>query len=151
VRNGLQRPLRAFFNNLKENNMPNMANITIKKADGTTDIVWAQKSPSAGDKVPAIWRSDTVGASAAHRPEFKVWTFGTPNGKQRVAKTTLTYPITVLDGTLTKVVGYCTQVTETKVFMEATDVEAGEVVNQGFNLLASALIKQAVKEGFAPT
>jgi transcriptional regulator of met regulon len=36
--------------------MPAMANITVKKADDTTDVIYVAISPSAGDKVPAIWQ-----------------------------------------------------------------------------------------------
>lgn len=35
--------------------MPNMANITVKKADGTTDVVYTALTPSAGDKTSARW------------------------------------------------------------------------------------------------
>jgi len=133
--------------------MPNMADITVKKADGTTDIVWSALSPSAGDKVAAIWRSQTVGAAVAYRPEFKLWTFSAPNGTQRVAKATLVYPVTETDSSsgLTKVVGFITQVVETKVLGLAADTVAAEAVYQAQNLMASALVKQSIKDGFAPT
>lgn len=39
--------------------MPAMAAITVKKADGTTDIVYDIKSQSAGDGTWASWRQDT--------------------------------------------------------------------------------------------
>lgn len=131
--------------------MPNMANITVKKADGTTDIVWTNKSPSAGDKVPAIWRSDTVGASVAFRPEFRLWSYGASGGTQRSVKSSLVYPILEVDGTITRVIGYCTQVSETKLLLKASDADSKECAYQGFNLLGSALVKQSVWEGFAPT
>lgn len=131
--------------------MPAMANLTVKKADGTTDIVWTALSPSAGDKVPAIWRSQTVGAAVAFRPEFRLWSYGVPSGLQRAVKSSLVYPILQVDGTVTKVIGYCTQVTETKLLLAAPDADAGEAVYQGFNLVGHASVKQAVKEGFSFT
>lgn len=131
--------------------MPAIGNMTVKKADGTTDIIWTALSPSAGDKVPAIWRSQTVGSSVALRPEFRMWSFGNAGNTQRVIKTSLVYPVVQLDGTVSKVIGYCTQTTETKLLLAATDADAGEVVHQGFNILALAATKAAVKDGFAPT
>lgn len=131
--------------------MPSMANLTVKKADGTTDIVWTGLSPSAGDKVPAVWRSQTIGANVQQRPEFRLWSFGTPNGNQRTVKSSLVYPVLQVAGGVTTVIGFCTQVMETKIAIVASDADAGECVYQGFNILSTALIKQAVKEGFAPT
>lgn len=43
--------------------MPSMASITVKKFDGTTDIVYDALSASGGDSSPAVWRQDT-GAAA---------------------------------------------------------------------------------------
>ena len=43
--------------------MPSMASITVKKYDGTTDIVFDALSASGGDNSPAVWRQDT-GATA---------------------------------------------------------------------------------------
>ena len=131
--------------------MPNMAAITVKKADGTTDIVWTNMSPSAGDRVQAVWRSQTVGGTVAQRPSFSAWAFGTPGGNQREFKTALVYPILQVASGVTTIIGYCTQTSDTKVLLNAPDVDAGEAVYQGFNLLGSALIKQSAKEGFAPT
>lgn len=131
--------------------MPAMADITVKKADNTTDILWTAMSPSAGDKVPAIWRSNTVGASVAFRPELQMWSFSASGGTQRSVKTSLVYPILEVDGSITRVIGYCTQVTETKLLLKATDADAGEAVAQGINLLDSTLLVAAIKAGFAPT
>lgn len=131
--------------------MTAMANITVKKADGTTDIVWAGLSPSAGDKVPAIWRSQTVGASVAFRPEFKLTTSSPPNGNQRSSKATMVYPVVETIAGKSSVLGYITFSGEFKVLNLAPDVDAGEAVYQCMNLLGSSLIKQSVKEGFAPT
>lgn len=39
--------------------MPTMANITVKKADGTTDIVFDAIAGSGGDTSAARWRQDT--------------------------------------------------------------------------------------------
>lgn len=129
-----------------------MANLTVKKADGTTDIVWTALAPSAGDKVPAVWRSQTVGTAVAYRPEFKLWTLSNGSGNQRVAKATLVYPVTQTDtSNIPKVVGYITFTGEVKVATLATDVDAGEAVYQAMNLMSSPLVKQSIKEGFAPT
>lgn len=52
--------------------MSTIGNLSVKKTDGTTDIVWTAITGSAGDKVPALWRSNTVGANIAVRPDFRL-------------------------------------------------------------------------------
>lgn len=54
--------------------MPSMANIIIKKADGTTDITYTALTPSSGDKVPAQWRVESIGTVAGNRPTFMIQT-----------------------------------------------------------------------------
>lgn len=44
--------------------MAAIANITVKRYDGTTDIVWDALSGSPGDGQPAIYRMDTGTSSA---------------------------------------------------------------------------------------
>lgn len=130
--------------------MPQMANITVKKADGTTDILWTAMAPAAGDKSSAIWRSNTVGASVAQRPELRMQSQGNSQGTQRVIKTNFVYPILATENGVVMIKGYVTQVTESKITLTAPDADAKEAVYQGFNLLSSALVKDAVQAGFAP-
>lgn len=126
-------------------------NETVLKYDGTTNIVWTLKSPSAGDKVPASWRSETVGSAAAFRPEFRQWAYDAPSGKQRVVKTSCVYPVTGVDATggRTKVFGYVTRVTETKIFSEAPDTDVQEAVAQSMGL--ERALRSDVIAGVGPT
>lgn len=131
--------------------MASITDLTVKKADTTTDILWTGMNGSAGDKLPAIWRSNTVGASVAFRPEFQMWAYTASSGTQRGVKTSLVYPILEVDGSITRVIGYCTQVSETKLLLKATDADAGEAVAQGINLLDHATLIAAIKSGFPPS
>lgn len=57
--------------------MPTMANLTVKKYDGVTDIVYDALSASGGDGSPAVWRQDTGAVAALPvglRKAFKLWT-----------------------------------------------------------------------------
>ena len=132
--------------------MPQMANITVKKNDGTTDITYTDMVPSAGDQSPAVWRSNTVGQAAAFRPELTC--VSQANGPRTARRIGLkfTYPslVTGGDGKVS---------ISDKAIMEVSflvpqgmlDADVNEAVSQGFNLLASPLIKDTVKAGFAPT
>lgn len=133
--------------------MPNMADITVKKADGTTSIVFSALTPSSGDKVAAQWRSETAGAAASLRPTFQVRSeWNGPRTARRV-DFSYQYPFTVTDTT--------TSVTSVKARIpfsgsmtipaEIPDSVVAEGVAQGTNLLTSALIVSVFKAGYAPT
>lgn len=50
--------------------MPQATNITVKKADGTTNYVWTLMSPSAGDGSFAQWNGE--GASRAAQGKLRI-------------------------------------------------------------------------------
>lgn len=131
--------------------MPNMANIVIKKADNTTDVTYTAATPSAGDKSPAVWKNQTVGTVLAARPTFTL--VGMDNGtrKARRMRTTFLWPKTRVDvaGNVT-VVGGASSESSHLIPQDMTPVEIGEYVAQYANLLASALTKQALVDGYAP-
>lgn len=132
--------------------MPQAANITIKKNDGTTDVVYTSVVPSAGDKTPAIFRNLTVGTAASHRPELKVVSRDNgPNTARRV-ESTFVYPVlaTGSDGKV-NVVDRAVITVSAVVPKSMPDADVNEAVSQGFNLHASTLLKDTVKSGYAPT
>lgn len=132
--------------------MPNMANITIKKNDGTTDVVYTAVVPSSGDKNSAIWRNLTVGTAAAHRPQLALMSMSNGPKTARRLEAKLTYP-TLATGTdgkvnvVDKVIVDCSAI----VPLGMVDTDIAEAVSQAFNLFASVLIKDSVKSGYAPT
>lgn len=132
--------------------MPQIANITVKKNDGSTDVVYTAVVPSAGDKSPAIWRNTTVGSAAAHQPEVQVISRANGPGSARRVELTGKYPtlVTGSDGKIS--VADRVVLTVSGVIplgMPTTDVN--EAVSQLLNVAASVLIKDSFKTGFAPT
>lgn len=132
--------------------MPSMANITIKKADGTTDVVYTQKTPSAGDKSPAVWKNDTVGTVLAARPTFTIMAMDNGTRKARRARTTFIWPKTRLDaaGNVT-VVGGASSESSHLIPQDMLADEIGEYVAQYAGLLYSTLIKASLNDGYAPS
>lgn len=133
--------------------MPAMAAITVKKNDGTTDVIYTSTSPSAGNGNPAIWRNDTVGTAMSHRPELRLTSREGGNGVNRVLRATFVWPQVALDSTtnVSKIVNKLAAASDWTVPKDMPATEIAEAVSQYANLLASALIKQSVKDGFAPT
>jgi len=60
--------------------MPSMANITVKKNDGTTDATYTALTPSAGDKVSAQWRNNSQSTIAANRAAYALKAERTTSG-----------------------------------------------------------------------
>lgn len=132
--------------------MPNLANITIKKNDGTTDVVYTGIVPSSGDKNPAIWRNDAIGIAPAHRPTLTLMTSSNGTKTARRAEGQFVFPVTSTgtDGRITvtdKVIVSINCVVPQGI----ADVNINEGVAQGLNLFASALMKSSVQSGYAPT
>lgn len=50
--------------------MPNMSNITVKAANGTSDVVFTALNPAGGDGSVARWSVNTANPVAALRPVF---------------------------------------------------------------------------------
>lgn len=126
-----------------------MTNPTIKKADGTTDILWTNVVTSSGDRSPAIYRSNTVGANLSVRPELRIVSRDSGDNLTRRMTADFFYPeFAMVDGreqVLNKVVGGFTIALPKAMLVAATD----EAVSQFINLLYNNSLKNAFKAGYA--
>jgi len=131
--------------------MPNQADITVKKADGSTDIVYAKVVPSSGSNSPAIWRSP-VGAAAGHKATLRVRSAPNASGTVRRVEGEYVFPetATAADGKVTVVNKARLQFTAV-VPQDMLDTLVAEFAHQGLNLMASSLNKSQVIEGYAAT
>lgn len=136
--------------------MPTMANLTVKKYDGTTDITYDAVAASGGDGSPAIWRQDT-GANAALpvglRNLFKLWTVSNGPKTARQTKFNFVAPYAVQDSTTTKFSASDRVVVDgiMTVPLSIPSSNINEAIYQACNLLAASLVKQAAASGYAPT
>jgi hypothetical protein len=132
--------------------MPSLANITIKKNDGVTDITYTGIAASSGDSSPAVFRSNTVGAAVAFRPEFRL--VSRPNGAKtaRRVEGVFAYPETVTgtDG-VTRIAERAVGSFSFLLPNGMSETTANEAAAQFLNLCAASLTKDSVKSGFAPT
>lgn len=132
--------------------MPNMANITVKKNDGITDVSYSAKVPSSGDKSPAVWKNDTVGTVLAARPTFTLVSMDNGTKKARRLRTTFFWPKTRTDSAGNVVVqGGASSESAHLIPQDMTMTEIDEYVTQYSNLLASALVKDCLKSGYSAT
>lgn len=133
--------------------MPAIANITVKKNDGTTDITYTGVSPSSGDGVPAIFKSQTVGTAQAHQPELRISSRDAMKGEKRNLRATYVYPQISTNSTtgVTSVVDKASADVNWNVPKGMAQADVNEFASQLANLIVSALVKQCVKDGYAPT
>lgn len=135
--------------------MPAMASITVKKADGTTDIIFDSLTPAGGDGQAAIWRQDTgqaAGFPAGLRPILKVSTKWNGPKTARIMAFEAMFPYATQDSTTT-IYSAKDQVLFKGALTLPQAIPAAnlkEAAYQYANLLASALIKSAAEVGYAP-
>jgi hypothetical protein len=135
--------------------MPAMANITVKKADGTTDIVYDAQTGAGSDGSPAVWRQDT-GASATLPVGLRaaLWLKSLWNGPRTARKLPFRYdaPYAIQDTTTTRWTAPDRLVIEgvAVVPQGMPPSVINEGIAQGCNLLASTLIKSSMQAGYAP-
>jgi len=131
--------------------MPNQQNITVKKNDGTTDVIYTGVVPSAGDKSPAKWRSP-IGSAPAFKPELSVVTSPNGNGQVRRLIAEFSYPVTAIaaDGKIS-VVDKPKMRLDIPVPQGMDQSVIDEYVSQGLNLFGSAHFREQAKAAYAAT
>lgn len=131
--------------------MPNMANITVKKADGTTDTVFNAASPSAGDLSPAVWRQNAASGIIGHRPKVTLVVRDNAAKTGRVFQSAGSFPITQTEGSKVTLVAVVPLRFEGTLPAGVTDSQLEEAVIQYGNVICSSLFRTALKEQYAPT
>jgi hypothetical protein len=131
--------------------MPLLADITVKKADGTTNVVFVAKQASSGDKNPATWSCDGASVYRSQRPSFSASAqFNGPRTARRV-NAKINWPFTRLVDAVPVIVQRGQLDASVLVPLDLTDTEINEFVHQSCNILASALFKAMASEGYAAT
>lgn len=133
--------------------MPTMADITIKKNDGTTDVTYTAVTASGGDKSPAVWRSNSFGGTPGQRPEVRMTSQSTANNSGRKFEITVVYPEIYTDSntSLTQISSRAQFTATGFVPANMADASAEEFGAQVGNLLAASLLEAAMTVGYAPT
>jgi hypothetical protein len=135
--------------------MPSMASMTVKKADGTTDIVYDSITASGGESSPAVWRQDTgavAGLPVGLRSLFKLQSKWNGPKTARQLSFEFNQPYSVQDSTTT-LYSAKDRVVMTGVITLPQGIPSANLneVVQGLNLLANALVKSSAQAGYAPT
>lgn len=128
--------------------MPNITNLTVKKADGTTDVTYTALNPAGGDGIPAIFRSQGVGSAPAANPEFRVSSRANKAG--RVLRITAHYPkVTTVSGA-EQVNSGAVFTVEMQVSSSQAASDSAEAAAQFVNLCKTPLLQACLNSGFPP-
>lgn len=132
--------------------MTTMASITVKAADGTTDVVYQPSNPSGGDGTKALWQATAVGTQYNQFPWMTMMSANSKDGRSRHIRLAYSYPMTVTNST-TGLISVVNQTPWEVLFTRPNSI-TGAVVNESVhqftNLLVSTLVRQSVAGGFAP-
>lgn len=133
--------------------MAQMADIVVKKADGTTNITYTALQPSSGDGVSATWRAESVSGVSGLRPVLQMssrW-----NGARTVRRVELQYNMPeIVTDSITGVSSVRNRFSFSCSFAVPSgmpDTVLAEAVAQGLNLFGAVLVRDSVKLGYAPT
>lgn len=134
--------------------MPTMANITVKKNDGTTDVVYTQVQPAGGPAVPAIWKNQTVGTTIGQQPELRCSSKESKSAGASFSDVRISYkfPRSVSNSTTGEISlseGF-SAVASFRINQVMLTADLNEAAAQFGNLMASALIKSVNQSGRAP-
>ncbi len=133
--------------------MPTAANITVKKNDGATDIVWNLVNAAGGDKTPAVFRQTTTTGTIGQRPTFQVQSKSNADGTVRRLDMKVSFPSVYTDtaSSLSQIRSTMNATLSVAVPQDVTDLDLNEFAAQAMNLFASSLIKASIVSGYAPT
>lgn len=131
--------------------MPQMANVVVKKANGTTDVTYTALVPSAGDSSPARWTENAASTIRGHRPVLEMRS--QYNGPRTARRVNVVYKYPLIDSTSgTEVkVGEIPVELSLAIPSSVSDAAADEAVAQATNLFASTLVRSSLSSGYAPT
>lgn len=130
--------------------MSAIANVVVKKTDGTTDVTFTAITGSGADGSPAVWQNTAGTTIRANRPtvQMKAKLNGTKTARR--VDFQATFPVVRTINTVETLMGKIPVDFSVPVPEWATDAECNEAIDQTINLLASVHIRSHIKLGTSP-
>lgn len=129
--------------------MAQQADITVKRADGTTNYKFTALSASPGDGGFAQWRGE--GASPALSANLRMKTMWNAKRNARRFEATGSYPKVETVGGIPVVTNFGSFSYSGAVPQSFTAIEAADFAAIIANTIASQLMRDSVASGFSPT
>lgn len=130
--------------------MPILADIVVKAADGSTDVIYTALQGAAGPGNPAVFRNNAVGTAVAQRPTLLVKATDNTAKTSRRVRVDFSWPIYAEAGGVSTFVGRMTGEASVVMPQQQSASVLSEQAAQFSNLIGSALVKACFEEGYAP-
>lgn len=131
--------------------MANVANLTVKKADGTTDVVYTALKGSGSDTDPALWEVVNAAVARVFRQTASFVSRWNARKTARNCELAVVFPETVLVNGETKLIGSVPVRISVVRPTNVSDAAVKEAVYQAANIFVLAAIKDQMVSGYAPT
>lgn len=130
--------------------MANIANVVVKKTDGTTDVTFTAIAGAATDGQPATWQNVAGSTIRAYRPSLSMK--AKLNGTKQARRVDVMglFPVVRAISSVDTLIGKIPLDFSVPVPEWATDAEVNEAIDQFINLLASSHVRTHIKSGYAP-
>lgn len=129
--------------------MPNMANIVVKKSDGSTSYTLAALSSSPGDGGFAQWEGE--GSARITKPSFRVKTAWNGAKTARRLEASGDFPLSATVNGVETIVSRVPFRFEVTVPTNVTTSFANDAIAVIHNFIAAQLIRDSASTGFSPT
>lgn len=129
--------------------MATIANVTVKKTDGTTDVTFTAVQ-GATAKDPAVWQNTASSLVYNNRDSVKMVSRDNGTKTARWMEVDALFIVRRTESSLEVNKGQIPAKFSIPLPNWATDAECNEAVDQFINLLASAHFRGAIKGRFAP-
>jgi hypothetical protein len=133
--------------------MTTAADITVKKADGTTNITWSLVSASGGDRSPAVWKSQTATGTAGQKPTYSITARANQQGNVRRVDLSASFPSVYTNSNTgqTEVRSTLSMTASFAVPQNVVSTDVNEFASQVANLIANTATVGSIEAGYAPT
>lgn len=130
--------------------MANIANVVVKKTDGTTDVTFTAIAGASSDGNPALWQNVASSTIRSNRSQLTMKAKLNGTKQARRVDVQALFPVTRLVNTVETVVGRIPVDLTTPIPEWATDAEVNEAIDQALNLFSSAHLRTHIKAGISP-
>lgn len=130
--------------------MANIANVVVKKTDGTTDVTFTAVAGASSDGNPALWQNTASSTIRSNRSQLSMKAKLNGTKQARRVDVQALFPVTRLVNSVETVIGRIPVDLTAPIPEWATDAEVNEAVDQALNLFASAHVRTHIKAGIAP-
>lgn len=130
--------------------MAAIANVVVKKTDGTTDVTFTAIAGAASEGQAAVWQNTASSTIRGLRATLSMKAKLNGTKQARRVDVQSMFPVVRVVSTVDTLIGKIPVDFSVPIPEWATDAEVNEAIDQTINLLASVHVRTHIKSGFAP-